>query len=289
MSRRHSFSLLVVRGDAARVLRFTVSARLAVAGMICFVLTGAAIGTLLFDWYQLRRDGAEPGARRTLAEQRALIARMQATAREIRMEMESWRDVHARLLDAVGPDRASVTPDLGIGGAADRRLMSVAPHDELGALAAGVAEESRNLRTLDRLLARAAKMLAALPTRWPVRGPINSEFGNRASPWASQTEFHSGIDIRAASGTPVRAPAAGLVSFAGWHPEYGLAAVIDHGQDVKTIYGHLSKVSVRVGQAVEADGTVGLTGSTGRSSGPHLHYEIFVQGQPVNPRAYLWD
>lgn len=278
-----------MRGDGARVLRITLSPRLVTAVAVCVLTTGAAAGLLVADWHQLRREGAVPGAQQRLAEQQAILDRMQRTVRELRQEMAGWRDVHARLLDTVRPANATVIPGMGIGGPADRLHASLMPPDDLLALAAGVAEESRNLRMLDRLLTRAATMLAALPSRWPVRGPVNSAFGNRPSPWTSQPEFHSGIDIRAPNGTPVRAPAAGIVSFAGAHPEYGLSVVIDHGRDVKTIYGHLSKVSVSVGQPVEVDGAVGLTGSTGRSSGPHLHYEIVVQGQPVNPRAFLWD
>ena len=90
-------------------------------------------------------------------------------------------------------------------------------------------------------------------------------------------------------GTPVHAPAAGTVVVAGPAHEYGTAVMLDHGQDIRTLYGHLSKVSVRPGQKVERGTLLAFSGNTGRSSGPHLHYEIFVKGQPVNPRAYLWD
>ena len=132
-------------------------------------------------------------------------------------------------------------------------------------------------------------MLAALPTRWPVRGAVNSEFGTRQSPWTRASEFHAGMDIAAERGTPVRAPSRGTVTLAGPHGEYGIAVILDHGNDIRTVYGHLSQTSVRVGQPVERGTELGLTGNTGRSSGPHLHYEILVKGQPVNPRAYLWD
>jgi len=79
------------------------------------------------------------------------------------------------------------------------------------------------------------------------------------------------------------------VIHAGPHSEYGLAVIIDHGQDVRSLYGHLSKINVRQGQTVERGTELALTGNTGRSSGPHLHYEVMVRGQAVNPRAYLWD
>jgi len=87
----------------------------------------------------------------------------------------------------------------------------------------------------------------------------------------------------------VQAPAAGIVFFAGTAPEYGTTVIIDHGQDIKSLYGHLSQVNVKAGQKVERGTLIAYTGNTGRSSGPHLHYEILVKGHSVNPRAYLWD
>jgi murein DD-endopeptidase MepM/ murein hydrolase activator NlpD len=161
--------------------------------------------------------------------------------------------------------------------------------DELQQLTETVMEEGESLRALDRLIGRAAKALAALPSRWPVRGAVNSEFGNRLSPWTLTREFHSGIDIGAKAGTSVHAPAAGSVVFAGNHGEFGIAVILDHGDEIRTVYGHLSKAVVSVGQKVERGTLLGYTGNTGRSSGPHLHYEILVKGRAVNPRGYLWN
>jgi murein DD-endopeptidase MepM/ murein hydrolase activator NlpD len=129
--------------------------------------------------------------------------------------------------------------------------------------------------------------LATLRSRWPVRGPINSDFGARRSWWRHRV--HTGIDIGAARGTSVRAPAPGTVAFAGWWSGYGRTIIIDHGNRVHTLYGHLSKLGVRRGQLIAQGTTIGSTGSTGHASGPHLHYEILVRGRPVNPRRYLTD
>ncbi len=156
-------------------------------------------------------------------------------------------------------------------------------------LAESVAEQGESLKALDRLVARAGKALAALPSRWPVRGAVNSEFGMRQSPWAQGTEFHNGLDIRSQHGTPVRAPAGGTVTVAGTYQEYGITVILDHGQEIKSVYGHLSRTNVKSGDRVERGAVVGWSGNTGRSTGAHLHYEILVKGQAVNPRAYLWD
>jgi len=124
--------------------------------------------------------------------------------------------------------------------------------------------------------------LAALRSGWPVPGPVNSSFGRRGSFWGSH--FHKGVDIGARRGTPVHAPASGTVAFAGWRSGYGRTVVIDHGGQVRSLYGHLSKVDVRSTQRVVAGAAIGRTGTTGNASGSHLHYEILVKGHPVNPR-----
>ena len=163
------------------------------------------------------------------------------------------------------------------------------PLDDLNRLGDSVKEQTDSLRALEKLMSRAGKVLAALPTRWPVRGGVNSEFGNRQSPWTGDKEFHSGLDIRAERNTPIYAPAAGIIVHAGPAQDYGTAIVLDHGQDIRSLYGHLQKLNVQIGQRVERGAVIGYTGNSGRSSGPHLHYEILVKGQAVNPRAYLWD
>ena len=133
---------------------------------------------------------------------------------------------------------------------------------------------------LTRLSGR-EETLAALRFRWPVYGPISSDFG---APRASRTGFHAGVDIGASRGTFVRAPAGGTVAFVGWRSGYGRTIVIDHGHQISTLYGHLAKPDVVRGQTVEEGAGIGLIGATGHASGPHLHYEVLVNGRPVNPR-----
>ncbi|PWU25419.1 MAG: hypothetical protein C5B48_01415 [Candidatus Rokuibacteriota bacterium] len=130
----------------------------------------------------------------------------------------------------------------------------------------------------------APETLAALRARWPVRGPIHSGFGPRGSFWGRH--FHTGVDIGARRGTPVHTPAPGTVAFAGWRGGYGRTVIIDHGRRVQSLYGHLSKLDVKRGQTVAAGTQIGRTGSTGHSSGPHLHYEVLVNRRPVDPRDH---
>lgn len=125
--------------------------------------------------------------------------------------------------------------------------------------------------------------LSALRLHWPVRGPINSGFGARRS-LGGRGDVHTGVDIGARAGTPVRAPARGIVAFVGWQNGYGRTIVLEHGHRVQSLYGHLSKFVVKRGQRVEQGTIIGLTGNSGHSSGPHLHYEVRVNERPINPR-----
>ncbi|MBI2159708.1 MAG: M23 family metallopeptidase [Candidatus Rokubacteria bacterium] len=293
MRGRKQYSLLVVRGDGVRVLRFNFP-RPAVVGVFVVVAVAVSVlGALVGDWVQLRQLTREAKTfSRQIAEQRTTIDGFNRRVAELRQEMTGWGALHARIWEPFGPELTPGGRGRGIGGGSippDRLPARLSTKDELARLADAVMEQGENLRALDRLMSRAGKALAALPSRWPVRGAVNSEFGTRLSPWTKETEFHGGLDIRAEKGTPVRAPAAGTVTFAGTQPDYGITVIVDHGQDIRSVYGHLSRLAVKQGDRVERGGTLGMTGSTGRSSGPHLHYEVLVKGQPVNPRAYLWD
>ncbi len=129
--------------------------------------------------------------------------------------------------------------------------------------------------------------LADAPSLWPVIGRVTSSFGEREDPFNGEGAFHAGIDIATAYGTPVRAPADGLIVMAGAASGYGREMVVDHGQGISTVYGHLSGFAVVAGQQVKRGQVIGYVGSAGRSTGPHLHYEVRIRNTPVNPHKYL--
>ncbi len=129
---------------------------------------------------------------------------------------------------------------------------------------------------------------ANIPSIWPVMGNLRSGVGTRKNPFGgSSIEFHKGQDISAPMGTPIIAAADGVVSIARWVRGYGNGIYIDHGNGLQTRYGHLSRIDVVEGQPVKKGQHLGLVGSTGRSTGPHLHYEVRVNGQPTSPLLYL--
>jgi len=129
--------------------------------------------------------------------------------------------------------------------------------------------------------------LADAPSLWPVEGRVGSSFGERQYPINGEGAFHSGLDIDAPKGTPVRAAADGNVTDASMNAGYGREIILDHGHDVLTVYGHLSAMAVVPGQHVIRGQVIGYVGQSGRATGPHLHYEVRVHNVPVNPHKYL--
>src|SRR5207253_3164734 len=136
---------------------------------------------------------------------------------------------------------------------------------------------------------RLTKTLAAMPVRRPVLGEVDlsSGFGTRMDPFTHAPAMHTGLDFRGDTGEPIRATAKGSVTVAGWNGGYGRMVEVDHGNGLATRYGHLSAIDVQVGQEVKVGQILGRIGSTGRSTGPHLHYETLVEGRTVDPQRFL--
>ena len=131
--------------------------------------------------------------------------------------------------------------------------------------------------------------LVSMPSIWPSKGWLTSRFGPRVSPFTGRRQLHNGIDVAAADGTPIYAPARGRVTFAGRKGPLGNALVLDHGFGVKTVYGHAKEILVATGETVERGDKIASIGSSGRSTGPHLHYVVEVKGKARNPLDYIFD
>jgi murein DD-endopeptidase MepM/ murein hydrolase activator NlpD len=151
-----------------------------------------------------------------------------------------------------------------------------------GAASVGISMGlTRNSTTADWIRANSA------PNLWPVEGQITGSFGERIDPFRGEGAFHSGVDISAALGSAVIAPADGFVTYADFLGGYGRAVMIDHGHGISTRYGHLGSFAVASGQYLHRGDTIGYVGLSGRSTGPHLHYEVRIHDTPVNPYKYL--
>ena len=140
---------------------------------------------------------------------------------------------------------------------------------------------------LHKLLEEQKTLLASTPSIWPTKGWLSSSFGMRTSPFTGRKEFHKGIDVSTRIKSPIYAPADGIVSYVGRDWGYGKMVWIKHGNGILTKYAHLNTALVKKGQHVKRGETIALVGNTGRSTGPHLHYEVHLNGVAVNPMRYI--
>ncbi len=156
--------------------------------------------------------------------------------------------------------------------------------NELSYLNESVKQSSESLKTLHQTATFLKSRFAVTPSIWPIYGRIVSGFGYRYFPWRG---MHTGIDISALYGNPVRVTANGVVSYAGWKGGYGKTVIVDHGYGLQTLYGHNSKILVSVGQRVVKGQIISNIGATGFATGPHCHYEIRKNNYAVSPMRYL--
>lgn len=179
----------------------------------------------------------------------------------------------AESTDSLKPEQVASSMD---------QLYALRNSAETGAATAGLSMGLTHKATLSDWIAA-----TTAPSLWPVTGPITGSFGERIDPFNGEGAFHAGIDISSHYGQPVIAPSDGTVTFAGFYNGYGRMLEIDHGNGVTTRYGHLSGFAVTDGQTVKRGQVIAYVGLTGRSTGPHLHYEVRIHDTPVNPHKYL--
>lgn len=182
--------------------------------------------------------------------------------------------------------KSTATPTLSV----NRGLASGAT--QLAASTAQVQAQAqateKNLIILQDAASKYNTLLAQTPSIWPLYGLITSSYGWRSNPFGgSGGEFHDGVDIAAPYGTAIRATADGKVEQAGWNGSYGISVTIYHRDGIETLYGHMSRTIVSVGQTVKKGQVIGYEGETGRATGPHVHYQVDVNGSSVNPMTYL--
>jgi murein DD-endopeptidase MepM/ murein hydrolase activator NlpD len=169
------------------------------------------------------------------------------------------------------------------GGVADTQRMK----EELDRLSTEAEFREKSFQELYTFLEGKKRQLSSTPSIWPVRGWLTSTFGYRIDPFTGLRQFHEGLDIANRLGTPIIAPADGIVSRCSNSFGYGLTVEINHGYGIKTIYGHLSKAYVTVGRSVRRGERIAAVGSSGRATGPHLHYQVMLNEVPMSPMNYI--
>ncbi len=298
--------IILISDRLAKVRSVSLSSRHLV-GVGLFALGVLCASTAGLYWFTLRYADHI----RVPALQRLVLAAQEAEAERGRTFVQQnlnamavkLGEMQAQLtrLDALG-DRLSSTAGIrefrfteapGLGGASPTLLppqnLSLAEFsDKLSLLARQVETRNDMMGVLEAQLFEQAVKKKLTPTITPVSAPFNaSGFGRRIDPFTGQWAMHEGIDFLADVGTPVIAAAGGIVQFSGFHPQYGYMIDIDHGNDLVTRYAHLSKLFVKEGDVVQRAKRVALSGNTGRSTGPHLHFEVRFRGSAQNPARFV--
>lgn len=274
-ARFYAFIIAHTASSTSKIRRFCIQQRsLKLLALVAAMLVCAS----LYGFYGLTQHAAHY---RTDLENQRLHAeneRQRQELVELSNRVEAVEDTSRKLAEKSGViNEPALLP--GSGGPA---LPLEA--DSLSALEGKMNQLERNIK----LYASVWQHRGYTPSAWPVVGKLESGFGGRRNPFGgSGYEFHTGQDIDAETGDPVVAAASGTVTFVGWQNGYGQLVVIDHGDGLTTRYGHLSHIDVAQGQIVERSEFIGRVGSTGRSTGPHLHYEIRINDEPVDPLQYL--
>ncbi|HEV2706026.1 MAG TPA: M23 family metallopeptidase [Pyrinomonadaceae bacterium] len=277
--RLYAFIVAHTSRSRSRIRRFSIHRRwLKLSGFCALILCGAAV----YGFYGLAQQVAHLRVERENNRLREENQRQRQQLEQLENRVDRIEDASRRLseISGEGRDEASTGTDAhGAGG----------PFVELDeAAVAALARRAAHLEEKMRQFADALRERAHMPSIWPVEGELTDNFGARRNPFGGgSSEFHSGLDIATAWGTPVVATGNGRVTFAGSQSGYGNVVYLDHGNGLTTRYGHLSKIEVSEGQELKRGEAVGRVGSTGRSTGPHLHYEVRINETAVSPRRYL--
>jgi murein DD-endopeptidase MepM/ murein hydrolase activator NlpD len=271
--------------------------------IVFYLLTFTFLSTTFFfcDYVQLRKRAFELARLREETEtQRSQIRFFSGRIEDLEKQLSKLKDLDKKIRIIANLEKGQETTSVaGIGGPSpsDIREKLKSERDEEGLirqmrtdierLQSETLSREESLSELEKLLQNKKEMLVHTPSIWPTMGWVTSGFGFRTDPFTGLTQMHEGLDISNRLGTPVIAPADGIVSDTGSDWIHGKMLVISHGFGMTTSYSHLSKITVRVGQKVKRGDKVAEVGNSGRTTGPHLHYEVKLNGISANPMRYI--
>ncbi len=276
--------------------------------MLFFFLCVGALSCLGYDYYLLKQTAFKNAElSQTIETQKNELKDQRRQIQAFACEIEALKDQikglgqledQVRLIADIDKKGTS-SGLLGIGGVPETDLDQEIPletrhnaliremHQQIKDIQSVVDKEKLNFNDLISKLEKKRNLLAATPSIKPVDGIITSPFGYRRSPFTGKKTFHSGLDISNRLGTKIVTTADGKIIFTGRKTNYGNVVIIDHGYGKTTKYAHLRDILVNKGQQVKRGEAIATLGNTGKSTGPHLHYEVLVNGAPVNPKKYI--
>lgn len=296
------YNILIFSKKASAIKRYKLPRLLARLILVIIPTFLIALGYFSFDYMILREQVQELDRLREETQlQRSQVRFFCEKIGEVEKKIAGMRefDRRLRILANLEGSEDKTRQFLGVGGASpeDIRETLLLQRNEtelvkqmsqdLRRLDGEATAEGASLRELEGILQDKRVLLTHTPSIWPVRGWFTSGFGYRISPFTGLRQRHEGIDISNRVGTPIIAPAEGVVTNIGREWGFGKILVISHGFGFTTRYAHLDRINVKIGQKIKRGHEIAQMGSTGRSTGPHLHYEVRVNGVPVNPLKYI--
>lgn len=297
---RQGCTLIIVPSEGHNIRRFRLRSWLVI--FLILVIGGLGGAGYYYGQDYLRIKQALPNVDLLQKEnhhQKAQILAFTQKIGQLKNEMEELTQFNKKIKTVLSLSDAPGSKYIGRGGAdgglksagaglaRQRKKMIRRMHGDLNRLGQEISVAGQVQQELHAYLESRKSILAATPSIWPARGWTTSGYGWRRSPFTGRREFHKGQDIANRVGTPIIAPAAGIVAKVGWESGYGRCVVIHHGYGLVTRYAHLKKFLVKPGQRVTRRQKIALMGSSGRSTGSHLHYEVWLNGKTVNPSTYL--
>ena len=266
------------------------------------LIAGLAGGNVLLWKYYENYSGLEKNlahSEKAVQEQKAQLLSLSQKMQNISQDLDRVRNFDSKLRVMINLDQGKVQNVAPKGGSTDpdfsknylplyrQELLVRKMHDFLAQLSTEAKLEEVRQQEIIHSMRSKQDALDSTPSIWPLEGWVTSPFGWRSSPFTGKREYHKGIDISCPSGTPIYAPAQGTISFAGVQGGYGRMIKMSHGANLSTRYAHLKRPTVKKGQVVTRGELIGYAGNTGRSTGPHLHYEVRLGGVPVSPMRYI--
>jgi murein DD-endopeptidase MepM/ murein hydrolase activator NlpD len=286
------YTLIVVPHASSRLHKLRLPVRLlhvlAAIGIISFFVAvglGFSYAKMAFkvaDYNQLQSENIDLKVQKK---------NLEVSAFKLGSKLTELETLSVRLSSLLQSDKRNKSSVPAVGGSkVDYRtadLLGPVAKTDIEVMKDRTSDLENQLKLLEQAAEKRATILRFTPSIWPLRGHITSHYGNRLDPFNGDSEMHFGLDIGGIYGSPVHAPADGLVIYAARKAAYGNLVIIDHGNGLTTRHGHLSRFNVRVGQRIHKNDVIAFVGTTGRSTAPHLHYEVRRNDHPVNPRTYL--
>lgn len=307
---RKYYTLMVIDDKGGRVRETLLSKRMLWTLTLITVLAVSIIVAGTYHYVRLNRSVADNSRLRThilkqqadLENQRKQLQAFAQTINDLKSNLVSLNEFENKIRILANLEhKGDQAPLFSIGGSMPDDLDADLPlkqdhdrlvrqmHDQIKQVNQASSVQRKSFENLLTSLKDKRNVLAATPSLRPTKGWISSDFGYRVSPFTGRREFHKGLDIANREDTPIIAPADGVVTYADQKWLIGNTITIDHGFGMVTRYGHLHKILIKRGERVKRGETIGLMGNTGRSTGPHLHYQVHLNGIPVNPMKYILD